>query len=73
MTITNTTSTPRSYEPLNMLTPMEREGPGGTEPELTLWIAVLNQAVKDAKALVQKVENDPTLWSNPLLDRKSVV
>ena len=66
MTITNTTSTPRSYEPLNMLTPMEREGPGGTEPELTLWIAVLNQAVKDAKALVQKVENDPTLWSNPL-------
>ena len=66
MTITNTTSTPRSYEPLNMLTPKEREGPGGTEPELTLWIAVLNQAVKDAKALVQKVENDPTLWSNPL-------
>ena len=36
------------------------------EPETTLWIAVLNQAVKDAKALVQKVEKDPGLWVNPL-------
>jgi hypothetical protein len=36
------------------------------DPEMDLWIAVLNQAVKDAKALVQKVEKDPTLWSNPL-------
>ena len=66
MTITNTTGTPKSYEQLNMLTPMEIEGSGATEPEMTLWIAVLNQAVKDAKALVQKVENNPALWSNPL-------
>ena len=66
MTITNTTGTPKSYEQLNMLTPMEIEGSGATEPEMTLWIAVLNQAVRDAKALVQKVENDPALWSNPL-------
>jgi hypothetical protein len=66
MTMTNTTDTPRSYEPLNMLTPTEISGPDATEPEMTLWIAVLNQAVKDAKALVQKVENDPDLWSNPL-------
>ncbi|MBF0176474.1 MAG: hypothetical protein HQL63_06450 [Magnetococcales bacterium] len=34
--------------------------------EKALWIAVLNQAVKDAKALVQKVEKDPDLWTNPL-------
>ena len=66
MTLNNTTDTPRSYEPLNMLTPTEISGPDATEPEMTLWIAVLNQAVKDAKALVQKVENDPDLWSNPL-------
>ena len=66
MTMTNTTGAPRSYEPLNMLTPTETAGPDATEPEMTLWIAVLNQAVKDAKALVQKLENDPDLWSNPL-------
>jgi hypothetical protein len=66
MTLTNTTDTPKSYEQINMLTHMEIEGSGVTEPEMTLWIAVLNQAVRDAKALVQKVENDPDLWSNPL-------
>ena len=49
-----------------MLTPTEISGPDATEPEMTLWVAVLNQAVRDAKALVQKVENDPYLWSNPL-------
>jgi hypothetical protein len=66
MTLTNTTGTPRSYEQINMLTPTEIEGSSVTEPEMALWTAVLNQAVKDAKALVQKVENDPALWSNPL-------
>jgi hypothetical protein len=66
MTITNTTDTPRSCEQLNMLIPTEIAGPDATEPEMTLWVAVLNQAVKDAKALVQKFENDPDLWSNPL-------
>jgi hypothetical protein len=66
MTLNNTTDTPRSYEQINMLTPTEREGSDVTEPEMNLWIAVLNQAVKDAKALVQKVENNPYLWSNPL-------
>ncbi len=34
--------------------------------EMNLWVAVLNQAVKDARALVQKVEKDPGLWANPL-------
>ena len=64
--MTNTTDTPRSCEQLNMLIPTEIAGPDATEPEMTLWVAVLNQAVKDAKALVQKFENDPDLWSNPL-------
>ena len=36
------------------------------EPEMALWIAVLHQAVKDAKALVQKVEKNPDLWGNHL-------
>ncbi|MBF0370494.1 MAG: hypothetical protein HQL52_13660 [Magnetococcales bacterium] len=36
------------------------------EPEMALWIAVLNQAVKDVRALVKKVEKDPSLWANPL-------
>jgi hypothetical protein len=66
MILTNTTDTPRSYESINMLTPTEIEGPGATEPDVTLWIAVLNQAVRDAKALVQKVKTNPALWSNPL-------
>lgn len=39
---------------------------GASEPEMTLWIAVLNQAVKDARALVKKVEKNPDLWANPL-------
>ena len=66
MTMTSTTSTTRSYEQINMLTPTEIEGSGVSDPEMTLWVAVLNQAVRDAKALVQKIENDPDLWSNPL-------
>ena len=36
------------------------------DPEMDLWIAVLNLAVKDAKALVQKVKKDPSLWGNHL-------
>ena len=36
------------------------------EPETTLWIAVLTQAVKDAGMLLKKVQEDPTLWANPL-------
>ena len=42
------------------------KGSSTKDPEMSLWIAVLNQAVRDAKALVQKVEKDPALWSNSL-------
>ena len=36
------------------------------EPETALWTAVLNLAVRDTQALVQKVQKDPNLWANPL-------
>ncbi len=35
-------------------------------PEKDLWSAVLNQAIWDAKTLIQRLENDPGLWRNPL-------
>ena len=36
------------------------------EPEFNLWIAVLNQAVRDIKMLIKKLNKDPQLWTNPL-------
>ena len=36
------------------------------EPETNLWIAVLAQAVRDAKTLVKRVQEKPELWGNPL-------
>lgn len=37
-----------------------------TKPEIALWVAVLTLAMKDAMALIRKVKQDPTLWSNPV-------
>ena len=34
------------------------------EPEKTLWIAVLAQAVKDAAILLKKVQKNPDLWAD---------
>lgn len=36
------------------------------EPEMALWVAVLNQAVRDARGLVKKVKKDPGIWNHPL-------
>ncbi|ABK43740.1 hypothetical protein Mmc1_1229 [Magnetococcus marinus MC-1] len=35
-------------------------------PEMGLWAAVLNQAMKDAKALIKKVQQEPSLRESPL-------
>ncbi|MBF0424598.1 MAG: hypothetical protein HQL66_02085 [Magnetococcales bacterium] len=35
------------------------------EPEKALWMAVLEQAVKDARALIRRAKADPTLWDSP--------
>jgi len=48
------------------------KGSSTKDPEMSLWIAVLNQAVRDAKALVQKVKKDPALWSNPLFSSEVI-
>ena len=40
------------------------------EPEKALWIAVLNLAVKDARALARQVEKNPRLWANPMFRRE---
>ncbi|MEO5334307.1 MAG: hypothetical protein H7839_20015 [Magnetococcus sp. YQC-5] len=42
----------------------EERKPSQTEPELALWIAVMHQAVRDAKSLLRMVGRDPLLWSN---------
>ncbi len=52
-----------------MINTLQASGTGASsapEPEMALWVAVLNQAVKDTRALVQKVEKDPNLWANPM-------
>lgn len=36
------------------------------EPEKRLWIAVLSQAVRDAEALLKRVQKKPDLWANHL-------
>lgn len=36
------------------------------EPEEALWLAVLEQAVKDARTLVRRIRSNPDLWQNPL-------
>jgi hypothetical protein len=36
------------------------------DPEVDLWIAVLNQAVRDTRALVRTVKRNPGIWANPL-------
>ena len=36
------------------------------EPETTLWIAVLNQAIRDTQALVKKIEINPGIWKTPI-------
>ena len=42
----------------------EEVRPSHTEPELALWIAVLHQAVRDAKSLLRMVGRNPLLWGN---------
>jgi hypothetical protein len=36
------------------------------DPEMDLWIAVLNQAVKDTRILAEKVRQSPSVWASPL-------
>ena len=55
-----------SNKPTSMLPQVGVEGSDTAESEKSLWIAVLNQAVRDARALVQKVRRNPGLWANPL-------
>jgi len=57
---------PMRNKPICMIRPMGMEESNTAESEKGLWIAVLNQAVKDARSLVQKVEKNPNLWGNPL-------
>ncbi len=45
------------------MNPLEHHGDAAHE--MALWVAVLNQAVKDAEMLIRKVEKDATLWDNP--------
>lgn len=33
---------------------------------MALWMAVLEQAVKDARSLIRRARSDPELWNNPL-------
>ncbi|MBF0342385.1 MAG: hypothetical protein HQL95_15680 [Magnetococcales bacterium] len=37
-----------------------------TKQEMALWTAVLDLAVKDARALIRKVRKDPSLWIDPI-------
>jgi hypothetical protein len=36
------------------------------DPEQILWIAVLNQAIRDTRTLVRKIEKNPDLWADYL-------